>query len=135
MRFLARVLIKLFIIWISEIFHVPLVKIYSKVTLKYYVSMLTSPSREIHFRIIRAMNPLSQLYINRKFQKYLSVSIYHCHRASLMNSLIIADKNGCHLVVRIGSPALISFYCVCVVSFYFFFFSYFFCGVYFLLRY
>ena len=35
------------------------------------------------------------------------------------------DKS-CHCVVRIGSPALISFHCVCFVSFYFFLFFYFF---------
>ena len=100
----------------------------SKVILKYQVSMLTCPSvhptyPKIHFRITRTVNPLSQLYINRKFQKYISVSICPCHRAYFMGSLFI------------GSAALISFYCVCVVSFYFSLFSFFFCGVYYLLRY
>ena len=46
---------------------------------------------KIHFRI---MNPLSQLYINRKFQKYVSVSICHCYRASFMRSLFIEFMNG-----------------------------------------
>ena len=42
-----------------------------------------------------------------------------------MNSLFIGNDNDelCHCVVRVGSPALISFYCVGFVSF---FFSYFF---------
>ena len=37
-----------------------------------------------------------------------------------------ANDESFHCVVRIGSPALISFYCVCFVSFYFFLFFYFF---------
>ena len=86
--------------------------ILSKVVLKYEVSMLTCPSTvhpahpKIHFRIIRTVNPLSQRYINRNFQKYISVSICHGHRASFMRSLFIAFKNDewCHFVVRIGSP-------------------------------
>ena len=42
----------------------------------------------------------------------------------LMNSLFIAFENNewCHFVVCMGPPALISFYCVCFVSFYFFLF-------------
>ena len=42
----------------------------------------------------------------------------------LMNSLFIAYENDewCHFVVRIGSPALISFYGMCFISFYFFLF-------------
>ena len=42
----------------------------------------------------------------------------------LMNSLFIAFENNewCHFVVRIGSAAFISFYCMCFVSFYFFLF-------------
>ena len=96
----------------------------SKVILKYQVSMLTCPCvhpayPKIHFRITkrtfqRTVNPLSQIYINRKFQKYISVSICPCHRAYFMGSLFIS------------SAALISFYCVCVVSFYFSLFSFFF---------
>ena len=76
--------------------------------------MLTCPSvhsayPKIHFRIMRTVNPLSQLYINRKFQRYLSVTICHFHRASFMKYLFIAFKNDewYHFVVRIGSPALI----------------------------
>ena len=51
----------------------------SKVVLKYQVSMLTCPSvhlayPKIHCRITRTVNPLSQLYIYWKFQKYISVS-------------------------------------------------------------
>ena len=73
--------------------------ILSKVVLKYEVLILTYPSNvhpaypKIHFRIMRIVNPLSQLYINRKLQKYISVSICHCHRASFMRSLFIAFKN------------------------------------------
>ena len=55
---------------------------------------------------MRIVNPLSQLYINRGLQKYISVSICHCQRASFMRSLFTAFKNDewCHFVVRIGSP-------------------------------
>ena len=44
-----------------------------------------------------------------------------------MNSLFIAYENdeSCHCVVRIGSPVLISFYCVCFISFYVFIFLFF----------
>ena len=74
--------------------------------------MLTCPSNahplysKIHFRIMRIVNPLSQLYINQQLQKYISVSICHCHRTSFMRSLFIAFKNDewCHFVVSIGSP-------------------------------
>ena len=109
-----------------------------KTILKYHVSMLTGPTcvySKICFRIIRAVKTLSQLYMNRKFQKYVSVSFCHCHRVSFMNSLFIAYKNDewCHFVVRIGSPFLTSFYCICFICFYASLFS--FCGVYFLLRY
>ena len=48
---------------------------------------------EIHFRIMRIVNPLSRLYINQKLKKYTSVSICHCHRASFMRSFFIAFKN------------------------------------------
>ena len=105
----------------------------SNVILKFQVSMLTSPSDhpaypKIHFGVTRTVNPLSQLYINRKFQKYISVSICPCHRASFMRSLFIAFKNDKwrHFVVLIVPIALISFYCVCVASFCFSLFSYFF---------
>ena len=113
-----------------------------KVTLKYQVSMLTCPSAhstypKIDFRIMRTVNRLSQLNINRKFQKYISVSICYYHKASFMRSLFIAFKSDewCHFVVRFDSPALISFYCVCVISFYFSPFSYFFRVLYYLLKY
>ena len=93
--------------------------ILSKVILKYQVSMSTCTS--VYPAIMRTVNPLSQLYISRKLQKYISVSICHCYRASFTRTLFIAFKNDewCHFVVRIGSPALILFYCVCVFSFYF----------------
>ena len=43
-----------------------------------------------------------------------SVSIYHCHRGHFMKSLFIGYKNmeWCHSVVRIDSPAYISFFCL-----------------------
>ena len=82
-------------------------KILSKVVLKYDVPMLTCPSTayptypKIHFRIMRTVNPLSELRINRKFQKYISI-VTEC----LMRSLFIAfkDDEWCHFVVPIGSP-------------------------------
>ena len=68
-----------------------------------------------------------------KFAKSLSASFLQntsggCVWKYLMNSLFMAYENdeSCHCVVRIGSPALISFYCVCFASFYFFLFFYFF---------
>ena len=68
-----------------------------------------------------------------KFAKFLRTPFLQntsggCFWKYLMNSLFIAFENNeqCHFVVRIGSPALVSFYCVCFVSFYFFLFSYFF---------
>ena len=65
-----------------------------------------------------------------KFAKSLRTSFLQntsggCFCKYRMNSLFIAYENdeSCHGVVRIiGSPALISFYCVCFVSFYFFLF-------------
>ena len=60
-----------------------------------------------------------------------------CFWKYLMSSLFIAYENDewRHCVVRTGSPALISFYCICFVSFYFFLFFLFFCRFYYLLRY
>ena len=59
-----------------------------------------------------------------KFAKALRASFLQntsggCFWKYLMNSLFIAygDDESCHCVVSIGSPALISFYCVCFVSF------------------
>ena len=95
--------------------------IFSKIILRYHVSTLTLPSR-VFQNSLRAVNPLSQLDINRKFVKYISISVYHCRRGYLMNSLIIEYNNdeGCHFVVRIRSPALLSFCIMCVVFFSFF---------------
>ena len=61
--------------------------------------------------MIRAVDLLAQLDISREFQKYVSASIYFCNNGSFRNTLFIAP---------IGFPAPISFYYVCVVSFYFF---------------
>ena len=54
---------------------------------------------------MKTVNPLSQLYINRKFQKYISL-VFAIVTASFARSLFIAFKNDewCHFVVRIGSP-------------------------------
>ena len=51
-----------------------------------------------------------------------------------MNSLFTACENdeSCHYVARIGSPELISFYCACFGSFYFFLFFLVFEGFYYL---
>ena len=61
-----------------------------------------------------------------KFAKSLRASFLQttssgCFWKYLINSFFIAYENDelCHCVVRIGSPALISFCCVCLVSFYF----------------
>ena len=62
-----------------------------------------------------------------KFAKFLRTPIFTdtsrgCFWKYLMNSLFILFENNewCHFVVRISSPAFISFYYVCFVSFYFF---------------
>ena len=67
-----------------------------------------------------------------KFAKSLRPSFLQytsggCFWKYLMNSLFIEYENDdpCHCVLRIGSPALVSFYCVCVVSLYFFLFFHF----------
>ena len=75
--------------------------IMSKVILKYQVSMLTCPSvhptyPKIDFRIMRTVNRLSQLNINRKFQKYISVSI--CH----FTEYLLWDLSSLHLKAMIG---------------------------------
>ena len=58
-----------------------------------------------------------------------------CFWKYLLNFFFIAYENDewCHIVVPIDPPTLISFYCVCFVSFYFFLFL--FCGFYYLLKY
>ena len=68
-----------------------------------------------------------------KFTKSLRASFLQntsvgCFCKYLMNSLFTAYENdeSCHCVVYIGSPTLISFYCVCFVFFYFFLFFLFF---------
>ena len=75
---------------------------------------------ELKFQLVCKLH-----YLQLEFQKYL------------MNTLFITYENDewRHFVVRIDSSALISFYCVCFVSFYFFLFFLFFCGFYYLLRY
>ena len=88
---------------------------------------------------MKAVDPLSQSYINRKFQKSITVCIYHCQRASFMSSLFIPYKKDkwCNLVVCISSPVVISFYCACSFSLFlsfFFFLFFFFFGVYYLLN-
>ena len=75
--------------------------IMSKVILKYHVSMLSCPSvhptyPKIHFRITRTVNPLSHLYINRKFQKYVSFSI------ALVTERLLWDLSLLHLKTMNG---------------------------------
>ena len=97
--------IKLFLVWISDMYHALLVKIYCQ---KHIVSEIIAYPK-IYFRIIRVTSPLWQLYINQKFQKYISVSVYHCYKAPFMISLFIAYKNDeCYFMVFIGSPLLIA---------------------------
>ena len=72
-----------------------------------------------------------------KFTTFLRIPFFTEHIRWLLlqilrNSLFIAFENNewCHFVVRIDSPAFISFYCVCFVCCCFFLFSLFFCGFY-----
>ena len=78
------------------------------------------------------VNPLSQLYINLKFEKYVSLIFTIVKRGSFMTSIFIVYENDdwCHSEVRIASLALVSFSCVCVVSFSFSLFFLIFGGVY-----
>ena len=67
-----------------------------------------------------------------KFEKSLKVFFYGtlpvAASGNILWTLSIAYENNepCHCVVRIGSPAFISFYCVCFVSCYFLLFLNFF---------
>ena len=97
-----------------------------KVILKHQVFMLTCLSvypayPKIHFRIMRTVNPLSQLYINWKFQRYLSVTICHFHRASFMKYLFIAFKtmNGIISWYVLGLQRLFHFIIIARLSFLF----------------
>ena len=93
---MARAQIKFFVVRISEIYHAPLLKIF----------------RQKYFKV------------QWKFQKHEYVSLYHCQREPFINSVFIAYKKDERwgFLVRNGSPALILFHWVSVVSFYFSFF-------------
>ena len=110
--------------------------ILSKVILKYHVSMLTFPScvSQNPFQNNRSCESSITTIYQSKISKIcihkickISICINHCHKASFMKSLLIAYKNHewFHFVVRIRSPALVQFYCVWSVSFYFPLFYYF----------
>ena len=96
----------------------------SKVILKYQASILTCLSRLSQNPFQSNKNSESSI-TNRKLQKYVSVSICHCHIESFMKSLFIAYRNDerCHFVVHISSPALIS--CVLFLSISLFFLIFF----------
>ena len=71
----------------------------------------------------------SNIGVSPTFAKFLRTPIFTEHIRWLLleishYSLFIEFENDewCHFVARIGSLALISFYCVCFVSFYFFLF-------------
>ena len=59
---------------------------------------------------------------NFKSTSFLKSKSGGCFWKYLMKSLFIAFENNewCHFMVCIGSPAFISFYCVCFIFFYFF---------------
>ena len=111
-----------------------------KVILKYHVSILTRHPAypKIHFKIIKAVNTLSQLFIHQIFQGYISVSAYHCRIMYFMKFLslslslffFIAYKNDewCHFVVRIDSSAYFALLPVC--RFFLFLLPFFFSFVY-----
>ena len=107
--------------------------ILSKVVLIHHISMLTCQSRvsQNPFQTNKSCESYHN-YISIGNFKKISVSICHYHRASFMKTFFIAylEQESFR-----GSPWLILFYCECVVSFYFCLFSYFCCGVYYLLRY
>ena len=65
---------------------------------------------------------LQYKFFRVKFAKSLQNTSSVCFWKYLMNSLFIEFENDewCHFVELIGSPVLISFCCVCFVSFYLF---------------
>ena len=113
----------------------------SKVVLKYQVSMLTCPSvhlayPKIHFRITRTVNPLSQLYIYWKFQKYISVSTAFVTERLLwyLSLLHLKTMNGAISRYELPLQRLLHFTaCLSVLSIFSFFLL--FCGLYYLLMY
>ena len=95
---------------------------------KYHVSMLAFPSHVFQnpFQNKRSSTSSTTTSYQAEISKIYTCSIYHCHRGSYKNSLFIAHENEkwCNFVVRIDSPALISYYFVCAVSLYFSLFSF-----------
>ena len=133
MKISARVQITLFVVWISEIQKQSFADIFRNVHRK--TSVLESFCSK--YGELKACNFIKKRLQHRcfpvKFAKFLRTPFLQnisggCSWKYLMNSLFVAFENNewCHFVVRIGSPAFISFYCVCFVSFYFFLFFLFF---------
>ena len=86
-------------------------------------------------------NKVRKYFVNSKienevFGQCVNYALFVVWISEVMNFLFIAYESDewCQFVVRIDSPELHSFYCVCFVSFYFSFYL-FFCGFYYLLRY
>ena len=100
----------------------------SKVVLKYHVSVLTCPS--VH------LAPLSQLYIYRKFQKYISVSTAIVTERLLwyLSLLHLKTMNGAISRYVLPLQRLLHFtVCVSFLSIFSFFLL--FCGLHYLLMY
>ena len=74
------------------------------------------------------VNPKIEIEVFSSCVNYIISSLYFKHISRTFFLLHIRTMNDeCyHSVVHIGSPALVSFYCVCFVSFYFLLGSYFF---------
>ena len=76
---------------------------------------------------------LQHNFFSVKFAKFLRTPFFTQHAQWLLLEIshefslyCIWNNEWCHFVVRMGPPALISFYCLCLISFYFFLFFLFF---------
>ena len=133
--------ITLFIVWISEIqrksFTDVLQNRCSKKFCSVYRKALVLESFFNKHADLKACNfikrRLQHRYLPVKSAKFIRTPFFPEHTVVcfwnyLINSLFIAFENNgwCHFVVCIGTPVLISFYCVCFASFYFFLFFLFF---------
>ena len=81
------------------------------------------------------VNPKTGKEVFNQYVNYIICSLDF--KKCLMKSLFITYENNewCHFVVRVGSPALILFYCACLVLSISFFSLLVFFGFYYLLKY
>ena len=138
MKFWASMQITLFVVWISE-YRSSRSKIYFRISVLKNFTMFTGKHlcwslffntsaglKACNFIKNRLQHKFFFMWNLQNFLELLSLQNTSggCRWKYLLNSLFIAFENNewCHFVVCMGPPALISFYCVCFVSFYFFLF-------------